>query len=402
MSTTRREFIKAGGAGMAAVAATGGIYNAVHGQGAEAATPPTYALAATDGHIILPNRPPTIAHPEGRPLYIFGFVAVPPGATVAQLASYKGNAQHTAPLLDFTQEADIKITLTNLGFVARPDLTDGHTIHWHGFRTPGPIFDGVPEVSVAVPQQKQFTYFYRPHHPGTYMYHCHMEDVEHVQMGMTGNIFVRPKQHLNWAYDAASTAFVREFPLLLNELWSMAHDHDEDIQETIWTDFAPDYFTINGRVYPQTILPNNDSSLPSQPNSSLIQCNGGDRVLLRLANLGYQQHSMQLNGVGPLKVVGEDATLLRSPAGADTSYETSTLFIGPGEARDALFTAPDFNANRPSDSDGKGPYNLYWLRNRDASKLSNGGGSGLGGMATQVRVYRDPLPAQSKPGETYV
>jgi FtsP/CotA-like multicopper oxidase with cupredoxin domain len=82
----------------------------------------------------------------------------------------------------------MKITLTNLGLVQRPDLTDSHTIHWHGFDIPSPLNDGVPEVSVAVPIGKQLTYFYRPHREGTYMWHCHFEDVEHVQMGMTGMV----------------------------------------------------------------------------------------------------------------------------------------------------------------------------------------------------------------------
>ena len=76
----------------------------------------------------------------------------------------------------------------------RPDLFDGHTLHWHGFVNAIPLFDGVPELSVAVPIGRDFTYFYRPHDAGTYMYHCHFEDVEHVQMGMTGVVFVRPKR----------------------------------------------------------------------------------------------------------------------------------------------------------------------------------------------------------------
>jgi FtsP/CotA-like multicopper oxidase with cupredoxin domain len=415
MTATRREFLRAGGIGAAAMAASGGIYAAARSREAGAATPLTYALAATDGHIILPNRPPSPGHPEGRPLYIFGFVAVPPGASVNNLASFKGQAQHTAPILDFKQETDIRITLTNLGFVGRPDLTDGHSIHWHGFRTPSVLFDGVPEVSVAVPIQRQFTYFFRPHNPGTYMYHCHMEDVEHVQMGMTSIVFVRPSQDGNASLDPngrstrfayndgdGSTVFDRDFALLLNEVWTVMHDHDEDIQETIFTDYAPEYFTLNGRVYPQTILPNDDPSLPSQPNSSLIQCNGGDRVLLRLANLGYQQHALQLAGIAPLKVVGEDATLLRSAGGADLSYTTSTLYIGPGEARDVIFTAPPYSPLLAGATDGRGPFNTYWLRNTDATKLSNNRAPGLGGMATQVRVYQNPLPAQTTASQTYV
>ena len=47
---------------------------------------------------------------------------------------------------------------------------DSHTLHLHGFRAPVALMDGVPEVSIAVPIQRQFTYFYRPHDPGTYMY----------------------------------------------------------------------------------------------------------------------------------------------------------------------------------------------------------------------------------------
>jgi FtsP/CotA-like multicopper oxidase with cupredoxin domain len=405
---TRRGLLRAGGLGAMTVAASGGLFAAVRGVAAAANPQVGLALAATDGHIILPNRP------GGSPLYIFGFIPVDPGASVASLTSgYKGKAQTPAPVLALRQNTDIKLTLTNLGLVVRPDLADSHTVHWHGFRTPPALTDGVPEVSVAVPLNRQFTYFYRPHDAGTYMYHCHFEDVEHVQMGMTGIVFVRPALGDRFAYNHASTAFDREFPILLNEIWSLPHDHGEQIQESIWTDYDPDYWTLNGRVYPQTLLPNDSSSLPDelriltgdrvacQPISSLIQCNGNDTVLLRLANLGYQQHAMQLPGI-PMKVIGEDATLLRSPVGADLSYRTNTLYMGPGEARDVLFNAPVFSTLRPGGTDTVGAYNTYYFKNRDAVKLSNAGAAGLGGMATEVRVYAISLPAQTTPGETYV
>jgi manganese oxidase len=397
MASTRREFLRAGGIGAAAVAASGGLYAAA--RGAAAATNPQVklALAATDGHILLPNRP------NDQPLYIFGFVPVDPAMPVSdQINQFKGHAQHPAPLLDFRQENDVYITLSNLGLLGRPDLTDSHTIHWHGFRTPTALFDGVPEVSIAVPIGRQFTYFYRPHNAGTYMYHCHFEDVEHVQMGMTGIVFVRPTMGDKFAYNDAATAFDREFAILLNEIWTLAHDNDETIQESIFTDYDPNYFTLNGRVYPQTLLPNNDPSLPSQPISSLIQVNAGDRVLLRLANLGYQQHAMQLPQL-PMKVVGEDATLLRSPAGVDTSYVTDTLYVGPGEARDVLFTAPPFTSGVPQSTDASGTHNAYLFKNANFTRLSNNGAAGPGGMMTEVRVYPPgTLPAQAKPNQTYV
>jgi FtsP/CotA-like multicopper oxidase with cupredoxin domain len=427
-TSTRRDFLRAVGWGAAGTVAAGGLVGSdLGGRGllgagrAVAATPSTLSLIATDGYITMPNR--------ATPVYIFGFVQVDPTKTISELSAiHKGHAQHSAPMLDFKQEDDIKITLTNLGLVQRPDLTDAHTIHWHGFDVPSPLNDGVPEVSIAVPIGKQFTYFYRPHREGTYMYHCHFEDVEHVQMGMTGVVFVRPTQDgtaktfggktfTTFAYNDGdgSTGYDRHFAILLNEIEERQHDADHDIQEFIMTDYNPQFFTLNGRCYPQTALPNDgngtssglvtpnpnydDNPDVSQPNSSLIQVNPGDRALLRLANLGYQQHAMQLPGI-PMHVVGQDASLLRN-GGVDTSYWTNTLYLGPGEARDVLFDAPAYDAARPSASDARGSYNVYYFKNRDYRRLSNHGAPGPGGMMTEVRVYQNALPAQTVVGQTY-
>ena len=413
---SRRDFLKASGLGALGTLVAGGAVGAL-GRGllpASAATT-TLGLAATDGYIGVPGRP-------GNPIYIFGFIPVSPTASVGSLiATYKGHAQTSAPTLDFRQNDDIKITLTNLGLIQRPDLVDSHTIHWHGFDVPSPLNDGVPEVSVAVPIGRQLTYFYRPHREGTYMYHCHFEDVEHVQMGMTGIVFVRPTQDgtplagfTKFAYNDGdgSTGYHRHFAILLNEVWKDFHDGDRDIQESIATDYDPQWFTLNGRCYPDTLRPNNDATLTtpnpnlgtddaSQPNSALVQVSGGERVLLRLANLGYQQHAMQLPGI-PVHVVGQDASLLRNGT-ADTSYWTNTLYIGPGEARDVLFDAPAFDPARPSAADGRGNYNVYNFKNRDLRRLSNfGAPPGPGGMMTEVRVYQNPLPPQTVVSQTYV
>ena len=421
---SRRDFLRAVGFGALGTVAAGVVGSGL-GRGllsmpvARAATK-TLSLIATDGYASVPGRPDD-------PLYIFGFrdVTGDPDQSVSHLVStYKGHTQTSAPTLDFLQNDDMKITLTNLGLIQRPDLTDAHTIHWHGFDIPSPLNDGVPEVSVGVPIGKQLTYFYRPHREGTYMYHCHFEDVEHVQMGMTGIVFVRPLQDgtniggfTKFAYNDGdgSTGYNRHFAVLLNEFWSQFHDGDRDIQESRATDYNPEWFTLNGRCYPDTLRPNNDATFTtvnttlgsndmSQPNSSLIQVNSGERVLLRLANLGYRQHAMQLPGV-PLHVIGQDASLLRNGS-VDTSYWTNTLYIGPGEARDVLFDAPAYNAARPSGSDTLGNYNIYYFKNRDWRKLSSLGqpdsGGGPSGMMTEVRVYQNPLPPQTVVSQTYV
>jgi FtsP/CotA-like multicopper oxidase with cupredoxin domain len=220
---------------------------------------PDLYFAGTDGWIFLP--PPAIPpyHPDNlapAPLttYIFGFRNLT-GLTGPQIAGQKNRAQHMAPLFwvnqyDPGQGNEFHLKLTNLGLAMRPDLTDAHTIHWHGFRDAIPYFDGEPHGSVSVPIGKELTYVYRPRDPGTYMFHCHVEDVEHVHMGMAGMVFVRPALGPKYAYNDPATAFDREFAMLLTEVWAEAHWADAHIQLPEWSDYRADFALLNGRVYP--------------------------------------------------------------------------------------------------------------------------------------------------------
>ena len=278
------------------------------------------------------------------------------------------------------------------------------------FVTPNAVFDGVPEVSVSVPPARDFPYFFRTRVEGTYMYHCHFEDTEHVQMGMDGIAYIEATNGNTYDGDSGVSAFDREFALLLNEVDTTPHDQLLAVQEFVWSDYEPNYWVINGRSYPDTVI--RDQDLPgsdfdqfdhastglgyTQPISSLIQLNEGEVGLLRVANLGYEQHAMQMLGLR-MTVVGHDATFL-----GGNIYETNSLYIGPGEARDALITAPTYNASLPSGTDGAGNYNVYYFRNRNSQRLINDGQPGLGGMITEVRVYpAGTLGAQTAPNQTF-
>ena len=361
----------------------------------------TVHLAGTDGWVSMPHgAPPDLPFfpdslaPAFRNTYVFGFRDVT-GLTPAQVAAQRGKAQISAPMMAFDEEDDITITLTNLGLLVRPDLFDGHTIHWHGFVNAIPLFDGVPELSLSVPVGRDLSYFYRPHDAGTYMYHCHFEDVEHVQMGMTGMVFVRPKQNntpvgsdpvgTKYAYNDGdgSTRYDREFAFMITELWSAAHWRDAHIQVSDWTDYDPSFWLLNGRGYPDTIAANGvrdangnltstDPRLQSQPISSLISCNTGERVLLRMSNLGYQNHAMSVDNID-LQIVAKDASLLKGRDGVTNYITTNTVDVGPGESRDVIFVAPV----------SPGEYLLY---DRKYSYLQNGGGPGYGGMMTKILV----------------
>ncbi len=429
--------------------------------------PPNLYLAGTDGWIHLPPTPaippfhpdnlaPPHPDPDGTTsdltTYIFGFRNVT-GMTDAQRLGQKNKAQHSAPLFwvdqyDGTPAHEFRVQLTNLGLALRPDLFDAHTLHWHGFRNVIPFFDGEPTGSISVRAGSEFTYVYRPREPGTYMYHCHVEDVEHVHMGMTGLVFVRPRQNggvgpavkarvayapgasipagtpMGYLYNDAATAFGpgstaydREFAMFLSEVWAEAHWADAHIQLPEWSDYRADFALLNGRVYPDTVAPNGPSvdafhpqfaadgdlipptghpELQYQPQSSLVTCNAGERVALRFSNLGFRESAMTITGIR-MRVVGRDATPMRGRSpdhgttpGADTSYETDTLNIGPGESYDVLFTAP------PKTGSG---YDTYYLYNRSLLRSNNLAPDGFGGQTTEIRVYANGVAPQSFPND---
>jgi FtsP/CotA-like multicopper oxidase with cupredoxin domain len=408
-------------------------------------------FAGTDGWIHMPRFPEILpfhpddlspGYPDGLNTYIFGFHDVT-GLSNKKVDNQKQKAQHSAPLfwvnqfnpdpgLSYPDNNEFRIQLTNLGLALRPDLTDAHTIHWHGFRNAIPFFDGEPHGSVSVPIGRHFTYVYRSHEPGTYMYHCHVEDVEHVHMGMTGLVFVRPAQDgttINgfnkFAYNDGdgSSGFDREFAMFLSEIWAEAHWADSHIQLPEWSDYHPDFSLLNGRVYPDTLAPTapydaltpgvdphripvttdkatGDMMAPAghpelqyQPYSSLVECNSGERVLLRFASLGFKQAAMHLEGI-KMTVVGKDATLLRGRDGTDFSYHTDTVLLGAGESSEAIFTAPSFSGG--SGTSGSG-YDVYRLYNRAYNRSSNKSPGGYGGQMTEVRVYPSGIPAQELP-----
>jgi len=421
---TRRDFLKVGGGGALAAMLAGSRLKRVAGSASAAPVlgSQNFRLLATDGFISLPGRrfDPAQMGEAGipEPLYVFGFRTIAANELTASpdqlIPKYKGKVQAPAPIIPVGMDYELYLTMTNLGLEQRPDLDDAHTIHWHGFRNPMAVFDGVPEVSISVPPARDFPFYFRARDEGTYMYHCHFEDVEHVQMGMDGIIFIEAANGNTYDGDNGATAFQRQFTFMLNEIDIRPHDNLLAVQEFVWSDYKPNYWVMNGRAYPDTILrdqdlPNTDYDLGTykpkgkpqplgytQPVSSLVQLNEGEVGLLRVSSLGYEQHTMQLLGI-PMFVVGHDATYL----GAQ-SYWTNSLYIGPGEARDALITAPAYDSGLPGGTDGVGPYNLYWFRNRSAQRLVNGDLPGLGGMLTQVRVYQgNPLPIQTRPNQTF-
>ena len=105
------------------------------------------------------------------------------------------NGNIPAPLIAFDEDDEMFLTLTNVGMIMRPDLFEQHTIHFHGYPNASSFYDGVPDASVAINIGGSFTYYYLAPDAGTYFWHCHITPPEHLQMGMVGQLYVRPRQN---------------------------------------------------------------------------------------------------------------------------------------------------------------------------------------------------------------
>jgi FtsP/CotA-like multicopper oxidase with cupredoxin domain len=198
------------------------------------------------------------------------------------------NASFTAPTITLKQGDEFYLTLSNNGMIERPDLFDAHTVHFHGFPNASSVFDGVPDASIAINMGASLTYYYNIVEPGTYLYHCHVEAAEHMQMGMQGNLYVHPAQDDNYASfsdlangidysngvpdpdgsgrlytrfayndilngDPGSTGYDVEFPLMLTGFDHEFHDASLNTQPLPFAEMRDTYHMFNGRGYPITV-----------------------------------------------------------------------------------------------------------------------------------------------------
>ena len=120
------------------------------------------------------------------------------------------NANMPAPLFAIDEDDEFFLTLTNVGMIMRPDLFEQHTVHFHGYPNASAFYDGVPDASVAINIGGSFTYYYLAPDAGTYFWHCHITPPEHLQMGMVGQLYVRPRQNRVPSTTQLGTALVAQ------------------------------------------------------------------------------------------------------------------------------------------------------------------------------------------------
>jgi FtsP/CotA-like multicopper oxidase with cupredoxin domain len=343
------------------------------------------------------------------------------------------NGNIPAPLMAIDEDDEFFLTLTNVGQIMRPDLFEQHTVHFHGYPNASAFYDGVPDASVAINIGGSFTYYYLAPDAGTYFWHCHITPPEHLQMGMVGQIYVRPRQNrvpvgnslyaalqqqqidprtrcdsasdilcsnplpaaLNSATRAAtgkyayndgdgSTYYDVEYPIQIHGFDPNFHFVGMTFNPEGFADMKDKFFLLNGRSYPDTVTPgplqtmSADGSMHfAQPMAAIVNIPSGGKALLRISDLDVQEHQTLASLGIPMTVIGINAKLLRDQAGNNLYYNTNSITLGGGESLDVILDASN-SALYPSGS-------VFYLYTPNLDHLSNDA-ENFGGLMTEVHI----------------
>jgi FtsP/CotA-like multicopper oxidase with cupredoxin domain len=350
------------------------------------------------------------------------------------------NGNIPAPLMAIDEDDEFFLTLTNVGMMMRPDLFEQHAVHFHGYPNASAFYDGVPDASVAINIGASFTYYYLAPDAGTYFWHCHISPPEHLQMGMVGQIYVRPRQNrvpagtalysalqtqetdlrtkcvsatdilcsnplplvntgvaqvanAKYAYNDGdgSTAYDVEYPLQIHGFDPNFHFVGMTFNPEGFADMKDKYFLLNGRSYPDTVktgalqtVSADGTNHFSQPLPAVINIAAGQRALLRISDLDVSEYQTLASLGIPMQVIGYNAKLLRDQAGNNLYYKTNSITLGGGESLDVIL---DTCAVRTSPTVCGTPMTAgtYFLYTPNLDHLSNDA-ENFGGLMTEVHV----------------
>ena len=348
------------------------------------------------------------------------------------------NGNIPAPLMAIDEDDEFFLTLTNVGMIMRPDLFEQHTVHFHGYPNASAYYDGVPDASVAINIGGSFTYYYLAPDAGTYFWHCHITPPEHLQMGMVGQLYVRPRQNRvpvngslynalvaqqgdlrtacnsatdilcsnplpagaaagsapraatgNYAYNDGdgSTHYDVEYPLQIHGFDPNFHFVGMTFNPEGFADMKDKYFLLNGRSYPDTVTTGpletqttDGANHFSQPLPSIINIPAGGKALLRISDLDVTEYQTLASLGIPMNVVAINAKLLRDQAGNNLAYNTNSITLGGGESIDVILDATNYTAP-----------NTFYLYTPNLDHLSNDA-ENFGGLMTEVHVCTSVNP----------
>ena len=222
------------------------------------------------------------------------------------MGAYAVNGQVPGPRIELTEGDRVR-------FVVRNDLPESTTIHWHGLIVPNGM-DGAAKITQpSIKPGQSFRYEFQVLQTGTYFYHSHDHPDRQQGLGLYGALIVRPRVGTpdgGPLYDLERVVLLQEW-LKRDGLTYPAMAMEGGM---------PNYFTINGKSYPET---------------ETIRMKVGQRLKVRF--IGSQNnfiHPMHIHG-GPFEVVALDGQTLQPSA----RYMADTINVGPGQRYDVVWRA---------------------------------------------------------------
>jgi manganese oxidase len=220
---------------------------------------------------------------------------------ILNLWGYNGSAP--GPTIQANQGDRVRIIVDN-------HLPEPTSMHWHGFDIPFAM-DGGPGLSQdAISPGGRFVYEFTLQQEGTYFYHSHMAMQE--MMGMIGAFIMHPQQPYDPPVDQDFAIILQEYAVLPNNPTPNSMN-----MEFNW-------LTLNGK---------------SGPANTPLIVRDGDRVRLRLINLGMDHHPIHMHG-HQFVITGTEGG--RQPK--STWGPNNTVLVGVAQSRTV-----EFLANNPGD-----------------------------------------------------
>ena len=208
------------------------------------------------------------------------------------------NGSIPGPTIQVTEGDRVRLNVEN-------QLPEPFSMHWHGLEIPNDM-DGMPGISQdAIPPGGRFVYEFTLKQNGTFFYHSHMAMQE--MMGLIGLFIIHPRR-------AHSPRVDRDFGIVLQE-WALLPNNT--IPNSLAMEF--NWLTLNGKAGPAT---------------TPLVVKVGERVRIRLVNLGMDHHPMHIHG-HQFYVTGTEGGRIRSTA----VTPENTVLVGVAQARDVEFVA---------------------------------------------------------------
>jgi FtsP/CotA-like multicopper oxidase with cupredoxin domain len=232
---------------------------------------------------------------------VFELTASPVRWTIldnVKVTAWTYNGSVPGPMIRVTEGDKVRVILKN-------ELPEATSIHWHGIPVPNDM-DGMTPIQPG----ESFTYEFTAPPAGTFMVHSHVNSDKQLGLGLYAPFIVDPK------VPQADKPAV-DVTWMLSE-WRVGSD-GQTYAAMPMAGAEPNYFTINGKSYPDT---------------AAIAVKKGERVRVRLANVGQFTHPMHLHGMN-FKIVAYDGV----PLPPEQQIVRNTVPVNPGELVDIEFVA---------------------------------------------------------------